>query len=98
MLDDIGLGSAIANLIYLIIILVGILGLWFFLRKKMISGAIFWTSAVLNFFAYLYFMGNYVFYNKIVYVVVNKYWPWINIILLILLIIRYVKRRNAKAK
>jgi len=96
MFDNIGLGSAIANVTYLFIILVGILGIWFFLKKKIILGVIFWISATLNFITYLYFMGNYRFYEKFLYIAVNKYWLLVNALLFILLIIKLTK--NAKTK
>ncbi|PJA87247.1 MAG: hypothetical protein CO141_00470 [Candidatus Moranbacteria bacterium CG_4_9_14_3_um_filter_42_9] len=96
MLDDIGLGSAIANLIYLIIITAGFIVAWFFFKKKLIFEAIFSISATLNFFFYLYFMGNYRLYPKFFYPVVNKYWPWINVAFLALLIVNYIKKRNAE--
>jgi len=95
MLDDIGLGKAIANTIYLIIGAVGILVAWILLKKKFILGVAFWISSILNFLAYLFFMGNYRLYPNFFYPIINKYWPWINLALLIFLIINYVKNKNA---
>lgn len=96
MLDDIGLGEAIANLIYLILIAIGMGGVWLFLKKKSIFGVLFWLSFILNILAYLYFMGSYGFYSKIIYLLINKYWPWINLALLILLILNFLKGKYAK--
>jgi hypothetical protein len=97
-MDDIGLGSTIANLIYLIILCLGVGGAWFFIKRKNIVGLIFWISFVLNLFSYLYFMGNYRFYSKGLYPIINNYWPWINLVLLIFLIIKFIKNKNAKTK
>jgi len=94
MLDDIGLGNTMANVIYFIIFIFGIFGTWFFLKRKNIFGVIFWISSVLNFFFYLYFMGNYRLYPRIFYPIVNNYWPLINLGLLILLVINYIRRKK----
>lgn len=96
MLDDIGLGKAIANTVYVVIILTGFFGAWFFQKKKLISGLIFWVSFVLNIFFYLFLMGNYRLYPKIIFPIVNKYWPLLNIALLFILIIGIVKNKYAK--
>jgi len=98
MLDDIGLGNIIADIIYLVVIAIGIIGVWFFVKKKTITGVIFWISLSLNFFCYLYFMGNYRIYPKFFYPIINNYWPWINIGLFILLIINFIKNKYAKEK
>ncbi len=94
MLDDIGLGNAIANTIYLIIILLGIGGAWFFIRRKNKVCSIFWISITLNFFAYLYFMGVYSFYPKYFYFTINQYWPWLNVAFFVLLIINFSKKND----
>jgi hypothetical protein len=98
MLDDIGLGSAIVNAIYLVIFLFGILGVWVFVKLKLKSGLLFWISSMLNLFFYLYLMGNYRFYPKFIYLFINKYWPWVNLALFILLIINFFKNKNVKNK
>lgn len=95
MLDDVDI-TGILVLIYLAVIFMGITGIWFFLKKKMILGVIFWASTTANFFCYLYFMGNYRLYPKIFYPVINKYWPWINLVLFILLIVNFIKNKYAK--
>ena len=96
MLDDIGLGKAIASFIYLFIFIIGIGGVILLCKRKMILGLIFWISSVLNFFFYLYFMGNYRLYPKIFYPIINRYWPWINVGLFILLIINFIKNKYVK--
>jgi len=96
MLDDIGLGNVMANIIYLIVVAIGIIGLWFFIKKKIIWGIIFWISLILNFFCYLYFIGNYRLYPKFFYQVINKYWIWLDCVLFILLIISFIKNKYAK--
>ena len=98
MLDDIGLGSAIANVIYVLIFLIGFWGARFFINKKMIFGAIFWASLILNFFFYLYLMGNYRLYPKFIYPAVNRYWPMINVVLFIIAIILFVKKKYVNKK
>lgn len=97
-MDDIGLGNAIANLIYLIIIAFGISGLVVLLKKKFFRGAFFWSSSILNLFFYFYLMGNYRFYPKMLYPIVNKYWPILNFLWLIFLIRNYLSIKNAKTK
>jgi hypothetical protein len=96
MLDSIGLGKSIANLIYLVVFILIFIGTWFFVRKKNIFGVIFWISINLNALFYLYFMGNYRLYPKFFYLIVNNYWPWINIGLFILLVFNYIKNRRKK--
>ncbi|OGI29206.1 MAG: hypothetical protein A2288_00335 [Candidatus Moranbacteria bacterium RIFOXYA12_FULL_44_15] len=98
MLDSIGLGNAIANVVYLILLALGVGGAWILFKKKIIWGMFFWASTALNFFAFLYFMGNYRLYPKITYILINKYWPWLNLLLLILLIINFLKNKYAKTK
>jgi hypothetical protein len=98
MLDDIGLGNTLANLIYVVILIFGILGAWFFVKRKIIEGVIFWISSILNFLFYLYLMGNYSLYPKLFYPIVNKYWPWINLVLLILLIVNYLRNKKKNSQ
>jgi len=93
MLDDIGLGKVITNFIYLFIFIAGSGGAILLYKRRVIIGLIFWVSSILNFFFYLYFMGNYRFYPKIFYPIANKYWPWINVGLFILLIINFIKNK-----
>lgn len=97
-MDDIGLGNAIANSVYLVLVIVGVVGTWIFLKRKVVFGAVFWLSSILNLVLYLYFMGRYAFYPKTMYLFINKYWPWINLILFILLVISFIKNKYAKAK
>jgi hypothetical protein len=96
MLDGIGLGSAIANVIYVIILVFGILGIYFFIKMKLKIGLFFWISCILNLSFYLLLMGNYSFYPKLVYSFVNNYWPYINLALFILLIISIIKNKYVK--
>ncbi len=90
--------DVLSNTIYFCVLVLALGGIIFFIKKKMFIGVFFWASLILNLFFYLYFMGNYRFYPKIVYTAVNKYWPWINLALLVLLIINFLKNRNAKEK
>lgn len=94
MIDSIGLGNAIANFIYLILVIALFWGFWFFIKKRNVFGVIFWISSILNFFFYMFLMGNYRFYPKYFYPIVNKYWPLINLGLFVLLIILYRKQKK----
>jgi hypothetical protein len=96
MLDDIGLGSAIANTIYGIILLIGAGGVFVLSKKRLLLGLIFWISSILNLLLHLFLMGKYPSYPKFLYIVVNNYWPWINLALFILLIINFIKNKYAK--
>lgn len=98
MVDDIGLGNVVANMIYLIISTVGIIGAWFFIKKKNKIGIIFWISLVLNFLSFLYFMGSYMFYPDYFNLIINNYWPWLNLGLFVLLIIDFIKNKNENEK
>jgi hypothetical protein len=97
MLDDIGLGSAIANIIYLILFVSIVVGAWVSIKRKAFLFSVFWISSILNLFFYLHFMGRYVFYPKFFYPIVNKYWPLINFGLFVLVIANYIidKRRKS---
>jgi hypothetical protein len=96
MLDDIGLGNAIANFIYIIIFIIGLSAAFIFLKRKNFVSSIFCLSVTINLFFYLYLMGNYRFYPKFFYSIVNSYWPLINIGLLSLLIVSYIKNKRKK--
>ncbi|MEI7426324.1 MAG: hypothetical protein WCK16_05405 [Candidatus Moraniibacteriota bacterium] len=99
MSDDIGMGNAIADLFYVVLVAVWIFGAVILLKRKFILGAFFWTSSVANLFFYFYFMGNYRFYPSIFYSSVNAYWPILNFFWLAYLvrnhfIIKHVKTKN----
>ncbi|MFZ2188021.1 MAG: hypothetical protein WAV73_00455 [Candidatus Moraniibacteriota bacterium] len=98
MLGDSGIGNAIVSLIYFILAIVGVVGAWIFLRRRIFLGAFFWISSLVNFFFYLYFMGYYRLYPHIIYPIVNRYWPWINLGLFSWLIINFFRNKNVKAK
>lgn len=97
-MDGIGLGSAIATLIYLILTAIGIAGLILFLIKKTFLGALIWISLACNIFSILFLMGKYAHYYKNTYFLINRIWPAINLLLIIFLIINSIKNKNAKAK
>lgn len=96
MLDGIGLGSVIADLIYVVIIVFGFLELLLFLNRKNVFGAFFSISVTANLFFYLFFLGRYGFYSKYLYDIINIYWPGINVVLLILIVIKAIKKKHAK--
>jgi hypothetical protein len=83
-MDSIGLGNAMANLIYGIIFFAILSGI-IFLRKKTKLGLALWVSFFLNVFSVLYFMGKYHDF-KYFYFIDHIVWPLINLIGLILLI------------
>ena len=102
MLDDIGIGSIgvewTLNVFFLVVAL--LLAVYIWKRKGNLLLGILTFSL----------LGNLVFYTdsgSLFYAIYNLkwiikftlwYWPWINIILLITLVINYIKSRNAKAK
>jgi hypothetical protein len=90
MIDSIGLGAAIANLIYLIILAIATVGGVFFLviRKKFLS--LIWLSILLNLLSFLYFMG---IRNISIFSINYIIWPILNIILIV-----YYINSNKKAK
>jgi hypothetical protein len=96
MIDDIGLGNAIASYIYLAILVFGAWGIYVLFKKKYYVGCVFLFSLSLNFFLFLFLMGKYWLYPKGIYNIVNKYWPLLNLILLVILIISIIKNRGFK--
>lgn len=98
MLDDIGLGKAIADIVYLSLIIIGIYGILIFKKKKSIFGMIFWASFISNIIFYLYFMGKYSLYSKALYPTVVIYWPLTNFVLFILLLIFFFKSKCTRKK
>lgn len=46
MLDAIGLGSVIASLIYSLLAGIGIIGLILLIKRKLLLGALLWTSVI----------------------------------------------------
>lgn len=92
MIDSIGLGEVVANLLYCAILATAVIGSMTFLiiRKKFL--ALIWLSIFLNFLSFLYFLGtiHYIFLNFSLFI-----WPIFNI----LLIIHYIRTRlKNKAK
>ena len=88
--------TPITYTIYGLLLLVFIFGLTLLTKRKMILGIIFWVSVIFNGFLYIYLMGNYRFYPKGLYMLINKYWPILNLVLLIILIISIIKNRGLK--
>lgn len=88
----------VANMIYFGLFIFGLVGSILLYNRKLIVALVLWISIILNLFFYLYLMGNYRFYPKIIYPIVNKYWFWINLGLFVLLIINFIKNKYAKTK
>lgn len=98
MLDDIGLGSAIANAVYVFLIVVAIIGFVGFFRKKVYVRAVTWFSVFLNVFLYFFLMGRYIDYPHFLYTLINTVWPLLNIVLIIISLINLIKNKNVKTK
>lgn len=96
MIDDIGLGSVIASYIYLVILILGIWGVFRLFKKKYYVGCVFLFSFCLNLFLFLYLIGKYRLYSEVVFEIVNKYWPIFNLVLLVIFIISIIKNRGFK--
>ena len=95
MLDDIGIGSTIANLIYLLFILLALFGGIYYISKKRILKAMFIVSTILNLVSIFYFMGFY-YQHRYLYTINYRIWPIINVILFLYLITNFIKNKHAK--
>jgi hypothetical protein len=80
MIDSIGLGEAIAKLVYFSILAIAAIGSLIFLlfRRKII--ALIWLSVFLNLFSILYFLG---IRNPFVFLFNLFIWPILNIVLIV---------------
>ena len=90
MIDAIGLGEAIVNLITIAFLCLTLLGtgVLLYFRKKFV--AVVWMSIGLNLIFNFYFMGT----DKVALQVVNIIiWPAINILLLVSLIVVLIKEK-----
>lgn len=90
MIDSIGLGEAIANLIYFLILGIAVIGGGIFLlfRKKIL--ALTWLSIFLNLFSILYFLG---IRSPFIFLLNFLIWPILSIILIV-----YCVRTSPKKK
>jgi hypothetical protein len=97
MMDDIGLGRALASVLYLFILFITITGagLLIFLKKK--KFAFWWVSVMANVFAFLHFLGDSSTVGWIIRVFSIIAWPIINIAWLLDLV-RGVRRGKGKKK
>ncbi|MEI7621364.1 MAG: hypothetical protein WCJ51_02405 [Candidatus Moraniibacteriota bacterium] len=86
MLDDIGLGNFLANITYLTLAFVTIVGV-FFLQKNKKDFTNIWISLMLNLIFFLYFLGTPFYYISVVTIVI---WPLFNIFIIIKLLKKYV--------
>lgn len=96
-MDDIGLGRALASVLYLFILFITITGagLLIFLKKK--KFAFWWVSVMANVFAFLYLLGGYGDFIYMMQIVAMIAWPIINIAWLLDLV-RGVRRGKGKKK
>lgn len=93
MIDDIGLGSALANIIYSFVFVTAILGVMLFFTFKKKSFAIWWVSLGANIFAFLYLLDNFSVPAYYAMLFLSFFvWPIINIIWVIRLIIQDRKK------
>jgi len=87
MFDSIGLGKVIAQIIYLLIILIAVAGSLTFLLKNKRKVSLIWLSVFLNLLSFLYFLGK---TNLILGVINIVVWPLLNIFL----IYYYIKKKK----
>lgn len=101
MIDDIGLGRAIANALYLIIGLFGAATFLFLIGNQRKGYAFWWLSAILNLFCGLIFMGDPTPFGSLFEIFSLTIWPVANLGGLIYLFINSFKRgkkNNANEK
>ncbi|OGI34453.1 MAG: hypothetical protein A2259_05245 [Candidatus Moranbacteria bacterium RIFOXYA2_FULL_43_15] len=92
MLDSIGLGDAIANVISLALLIVALGGGWVFFVSKHRYIAYAWMSILLNLLAVFYFMG----FSGILPLAAFFFWPIVNILLIVSLVIKNINKKNEK--
>lgn len=86
MIDSIGLGDFLANMIVWLCLFLAVGVFLFLLRKKSLLSWV-WLSCSLNVVAFLYFMGSVSYFISIFNIII---WPVINIILIVL----YVRKKK----
>lgn len=79
MMDDIGLGQALANVVYLFLFFITIIGVLILLKLKKRLYAFWWMSVMANVFAFLYLLGGYGDFAYMMQIVAMIAWPIINI-------------------
>jgi hypothetical protein len=87
-MDDIGLGQALANLWYLIILAVALIGCSLFLIFKKKLFVLWWFSAMLNLFSFSYFLGDSTLIGYSIRLFSITVWPLANIVFLIYSILK----------
>lgn len=97
-MDSIGLGNAMVNTFYLILWSICFLGVAIMIKKKIFLAIFVWVSLVSNIFSHYFFMGNYRYYTYVSYDFINKIWPIINLLLILVLIISHIRNKRAKNK
>ena len=95
-MDDIGLGQALANMLYSFILFIAIAGAGAFLMLKKKLFASWWVSVMANIFAYLYLLGGYGDLAYALQIVAMIAWPIINVAWLADLIRTYFKNKKHK--
>ena len=79
MMDDIGLGQALANMLYLFILFIAIAGAGAFLMIKKKSLAFWWVSVSANVFSFLFFLGDSTLIGWLIRIFSMVGWPVINL-------------------
>jgi len=98
MMDDIGLGGALANILYLFLLFITVTVAGVLLAKKKNKWALWWVSVMLNLFTYLYFLGNSTLIGWLLRVFSIVAWPIINVAWAICLIVNRRKNKNLFGK
>lgn len=80
MIDSIGLGEIIANLIYYAILVIALTGSIIFLSIKKKFLALIWLSIFLNLLSFLYLLGT---RDLFIFLLNYILWPIINIFLIV---------------
>ena len=98
MFDDIGLERALANVIYLVILFIAIVGGLIFWKFKKRGWAFWWLSVMASIFAYLYFLGGYGGLDNMAQAIGTIGWPIINLAWLADLVRGEWRARKAKGR
>jgi hypothetical protein len=91
MIDDIGFGKNIADIISVILFVLALGGGSFFILIKHRYIGLIWTSFFLNLLSVFYFLGG----PSVALAMINYYvWPLVNLIITIFLFIKYKRSKN----
>jgi hypothetical protein len=95
MIDDIGFGKNIADIISVILFVLALGGGLFFILIKYRYIGLIWASFFLNLLSIFYFLGG----PSVTLAMINYYvWPLVNLIITIFLFIKYKRSKNEISK